>query len=258
MYATNFFETKILNLARSVNIAAPSKMYIGLFLSNPEDTGGGTEVSYAGYSRKEIKFSAPVKSGSGIEIRNSEPVIFAESPTAVGNVAYIGIFDALVGGNMWLYGQLGTPINILSGVSPIIRVNMIRFIMTGNMSEFYKTAVLNTLRGTSCAGFVSYLALLSGNPESGGSEFSGSAYERVPVNFGAPAEQANGNSQMSNSELIVSPEATGLWGTMTHVAIYNAQSNGQPFVTIPLTTSYNMVAGTVCQFQVGRFRININ
>ena len=119
-------------------------------------------------------------------------------------------------------------------------------------------AILNTLRGTSCPGFNAHLALMGGNPDSGGTEFSGSAYSRVPIRFNAPSEQPNGNSQMSNSELVVSPEATGFWGNLTHVSIYDAASNGHPYITIPLSVSYNMIAGTVCQFQVGRFKINVN
>lgn len=258
MYATNFFETKILNLARSVNITAPQKMYIGLFINNPEDAGGGTEISYTGYTRKEIKFDAPATSGTGLEIKNSELITFSESNSTAGTVSYIGIFDAVSGGNMWLYGQLGTSIDIQSGVSPVIRAGMIKFIMTGNLNTYYRTAILNTLRGTSCPGFNAHLALMGGNPDSGGTEFSGSAYSRVPIRFNAPSEQPNGNSQMSNSELVVSPEATGFWGNLTHVSIYDAASNGHPYITIPLSVSYNMIAGTVCQFQVGRFKINVN
>lgn len=258
MYATDFFETKILNLARSTSITAPSKMYLGLFLNNPEDIGGGIEVNYSGYARQEISFSVPTVSGTGLSIQNTSVITFAESSSLVGQVGYIAVFDALSGGNMWLYGKLGTNLNVQSGVSPVVRAGMIKYIMTGNLNTYYRTAILNTLRGTSCSGFSAYIALMTGNPDSGGVEFSGSGYSRIPVSFGIPSEQANGNMQMANSSTATSSEATGLWGTLSNISIYDASANGHPFLSIPLGTTYDMVSGSVCQFPVGNLKININ
>jgi hypothetical protein len=258
MYATNFFETKILNLARGTSITAPVKMYLGLFLNNPTDIGGGTEISYSGYSRKEIAFDAPIASGTGLSIQNTSVISFAESPSLVGSVGYIGIFDALSGGNMWLYGQLGTPLNVQTGVSPVVRVGTIKYVMSGNLNTYYRTAILNTLRGFNCPGFFPYYALMTGNPDSGGIEFSGSGYARTAIAFGDPSEQANGNMQISNTALATTPESTGLWGTLSHISLYDAPSNGNPFITVQLNMSYDMIAGSVCQFQVGAFKVNIN
>ena len=64
MYATNYFENLMLNVARQQNISAPATVYLALYQSNPSDTGtGGTEVSYTGYARQAITFSAPAVSG---------------------------------------------------------------------------------------------------------------------------------------------------------------------------------------------------
>ena len=41
MYATNYFENLMLNVARQQNITAPSTMYLALYQSNPSDTGTG-------------------------------------------------------------------------------------------------------------------------------------------------------------------------------------------------------------------------
>ena len=69
MYATNYFENLMLNVTRQQNISAPATMYLALYQSNPSDTGtGGTEVSYSGYARQAITFSAPAVSGSGLMI----------------------------------------------------------------------------------------------------------------------------------------------------------------------------------------------
>ena len=72
MYATDYFETMMLNTLRGTNATAPTKVYMGLFLSNPGETGaGGTEVSYSGYQRQEVSFSSPAVMSGGIGLQNS-------------------------------------------------------------------------------------------------------------------------------------------------------------------------------------------
>ena len=54
MYATNYFEEKFLNVLRGVPFSAPARMFIGLYMSNPGESGsGGIEANYSGYKRVE-------------------------------------------------------------------------------------------------------------------------------------------------------------------------------------------------------------
>ena len=72
MYASNYFESQVLNLMRGQSISGFNTLYLGLFLSNPGDTGSeGTEISYTGYARQTIAFSAPAASGSGLMVQNT-------------------------------------------------------------------------------------------------------------------------------------------------------------------------------------------
>ena len=49
MYACDYLETGFLNVLRGVTFAAPTKVYLALFLNDPGDSGAaGTEISYAG------------------------------------------------------------------------------------------------------------------------------------------------------------------------------------------------------------------
>ncbi len=51
MYACDYLETGFLNVLRGVTFAAPTKVYLALFLNDPGDSGtAGTEISYAGYA----------------------------------------------------------------------------------------------------------------------------------------------------------------------------------------------------------------
>ena len=65
MYMTNYMETAVLNLFRGISITAPQKVYMALFLSNPGESGTGTEANYTGYSRVEVSFSTPAVMSGG-------------------------------------------------------------------------------------------------------------------------------------------------------------------------------------------------
>ena len=174
MYASNYFETAMLNLMRSTSITAPGTMYLALFLSNPGDSGtDGTEITYTGYQRQAITFTAPTASGSGLAMENTALISFPESASSAGSVTYVAVFDNSTGGNMWLYGQLDTPLNVQTGVSPVFRAGSVKWIWSGNLSTYYRTAIMNTLRGTNCSGFAPYVALCNGDPTGAGNEFSG-------------------------------------------------------------------------------------
>ena len=72
-----------------------------MFTGAPGETGGGTEVSGGGYTRKAIAFTT-----SGATTSNNAAVEF---PTATGNygtVTHVAVFDAASSGNMMAYATL--------------------------------------------------------------------------------------------------------------------------------------------------------
>lgn len=259
MYATNYFENAMLNLMRGTSITAPAAMYLALFLSNPGDTGtDGTEITYSGYARQAVTFSAPTASGSGLMIENTALISFPEAATSAGTVTYVAVYDSLTGGNMWLYGQLDTPLTVQTGVSPVFRASSVRWIWTGNLSTYYRTAIMNTLRGTNCSGFSPYVGFCNGDPTGSGSEFSGNNYGRVSVTMTAPAQQSSGTALSQNTADVLSAVATGNWGTLNTIAIFDAQSSGNAFGVINLGTSYNVTSGYAVGFHAGALQFNIN
>ena len=259
MYATNYFEEGMLNLMRGQNITAPSNIYLALFQSNPTDTGvAGTEVAYTGYARQQITFSAPTASGSGLAMQNTELITFPEAPASAGTVTYVAVMDSLSGGNMWLYGQLDQPLMIQAGVSPVFRAGSVKWIWTGNLSTYYRTAIMNTLRGTSCSGFTPYIALCNGDPTASGNEFSGNNYTRIAVTMTAPAQQSSGTALSQNNADIISGVATGNWGQLNTVAIFDAESSGNAFAVIATGSTYNVTTGYAVGFHAGDFQFNVN
>lgn len=259
MYATNYFEAKMLNLMRGQSITAPANVYLALFLSNPSDTGAaGTEISYTNYARMPITFSSPSASGSGLMMQNTNQISFAEASSSVGTVTYVGVYDALSGGNLLLYGQLDTALVVQSGVTPVFRTGAVKWIWSGNLSTYYRTAIMNTLRGTDCSGFTPYVALCNGDPTGSGNEFNGNAYSRFEVTMSAPAQQSSGVAQSSNTTDVISNTSTGNWGQLTYIGICDAISNGNFFAVIPLTTTFSMVSGSSAGFRSGNLKFNVN
>ena len=106
MSLTNAFETHTLQyLLTTDSVTRPTAWYVGLFTSDPTDTGtAGTEVSGFDYARTAATFSV-----TGDTASNTSAIEF---PAAVGGnwgtIGWIGIMDASSGGNMIIHSALDT------------------------------------------------------------------------------------------------------------------------------------------------------
>lgn len=97
--ASNTLEDAILNgVFRNSAYTPAATMYVGLFTTNPTDSGPGTEVTTSGtaYARQSVTFGAP-SSGA---IQNTNTITFAVATANYGTVEGFGIFDASTSGNM--------------------------------------------------------------------------------------------------------------------------------------------------------------
>lgn len=104
MSLTNAFETSTLQyLLTTGSVTRPTVWYIGLFTSDPTDTGtAGTEVSGFDYARTAVTFTV-----TGDTASNSAAVEFpAVNGGNWGTVSHIGIMDASTSGNMIVHSAL--------------------------------------------------------------------------------------------------------------------------------------------------------
>jgi hypothetical protein len=104
MSLTNAFETSTLQyLLTTGSVTRPTAWYVGLFTSDPTDTGSaGTEVSGFSYARTAATFTV-----TGDTATNSSAVEFpAASGGNWGTIGWIGIMDASSGGNMIIHSAL--------------------------------------------------------------------------------------------------------------------------------------------------------
>lgn len=81
------------------SITRPTAWYVALYLTAPDDTGGGVEVSTGGYARQAATFT---DAGSGV-YSNSAQLSFDATGADFGSVVAVGIFDAPTAGNLWAW-----------------------------------------------------------------------------------------------------------------------------------------------------------
>ena len=297
MYACDYLENGVLNVLRGVTFAAPANCYLAIFLNDPGESGaGGTEVSYNGYKRMEVDFSAPADSNGGLGVQNLTDITFPTPTAAAGTITHIGVLDSLsggnmlaraelveplvivfptpdqtagtithvgvmdsiVGGNMLARGELIEPLVIGTGEPPVFLAGDVLFYLTGNLSKAWKTKVLNIFRGQSIQGITPHFSLWNGSPEASGSELSGDNYQRVPLTFGAPAEQASGQIIARNSAAASFPRPSTAWGTWNYSALYSAATSGEPVYIKPLTEAIELKRGYMPTIAEGAVEVGIN
>ena len=123
------------------------------------------------------------------------------------------------------------------------------------MSNFLENALINaTLRNTSYTSPAGvYLALYTSDPTDAdtGTEVTGNGYARQAITFGAPS-----NGVSTNSAAIEFPQATGSWGTVTHVGIRDALTTGNLLFHTPLDASKTIATGDVFRVAIGSLSVS--
>jgi hypothetical protein len=98
-----------------------------------------------------------------------------------------------------------------------------------------------------------YVALYVGDPASGGTEVStsGSGYVREAATFTVSGGTA------SNTASIEYPTATSSWGTIDHIAIYDASSGGNQLVTATLSSAKTIASGDVLRIPASNLSVTL-
>ena len=124
------------------------------------------------------------------------------------------------------------------------------------MSNFLENALINaTLRNTAYTSpAVVYLGLYTSDPTDAdsGTEVTGNADARQAITFGAPS-----NGVTTNTAAIEFPQATGSWGTVTHIGIEDALTGGNLLYHTPLDASKVIATGDVFRMAIGSLSVTL-
>ena len=108
---------------------------------------------------------------------------------------------------------------------------------------------------TSSAPSTVYVSLHTGSPvddDSGANEVSGGGYARQSAAFGTIS-----NGSVSTNATITYPVATGNYGTVSHIGIYDASSSGNLLFHGAVTTSKTIETGDQFQISSGNLTVTM-
>lgn len=104
-----------------------------------------------------------------------------------------------------------------------------------------------------------YIGLSTSTPNDAGGNFtepSGNNYSRLATT--AADWSAASAGAKTNSAAFEMPEASGSWGTITHVGLFEASSGGTPILWAALAASRAITTGDVLRIPAGDFDISLD
>ncbi len=109
MATSDFLEQRIIDFALRANAewtwTSPATVYVALFTTATDDTGGGTEVTGGSYAREAVTFTSMSAVTDG-HTSNVAEVAFTQATANWGTVSHIAVMDALTSGNSLYHGAL--------------------------------------------------------------------------------------------------------------------------------------------------------
>lgn len=99
-----------------------------------------------------------------------------------------------------------------------------------------------------------YIGLFTAAPgeAGGGTEVSGGSYVRMAVTFTVTGDLA------TNSAAVEWPTATASWGTITHIAVFDALTTGNMLAYATLTAAKTIASGDVLRIPAGDLDITLD
>lgn len=125
------------------------------------------------------------------------------------------------------------------------------------MSNYLEDALINaTLRATTFTSPAAvYVGLHTADPTDAGTgtEVSGGSYTRKAATFAAPS-----NGVSATSADVTFDQATGSWGTITHIGIWDASSSGNLLYHTPLDASKTIDTGDIFKIASGSLTVTLS
>jgi hypothetical protein len=127
--------------------------------------------------------------------------------------------------------------------------------MAGSKSNYLENALLDHVLGggdyTRPATVYAALFTVAPTDAGGGTECSGNNYSRVAITNNATNFPAASSGAKSNGTAIVFPTASGSWGTVVALGIFDASSSGNLLYWADLTASKSVGANDRVEIAVG-------
>ena len=124
------------------------------------------------------------------------------------------------------------------------------------MSNYLENALINaTLRATTFTSPATvYVSLHTADPtdDGSGTEVSGGSYARQSATFASPSNGASA----TNAD-VTFPQATGNWGTVSHIGIWDNSSGGNLYYHTQLDASKSIDTGDIFKIASGSLTVTL-
>ena len=125
------------------------------------------------------------------------------------------------------------------------------------MSNYLENALINaTLRATTFTSPATvYVSLHTADPTDAGTgtEVSGGSYARQSASFASPS-----NGASATDADITFPQATGSWGTVSHIGIWDALTTGNLLYHTQLDASKTIDVGDIFKIASGSLTVTLS
>jgi hypothetical protein len=122
--------------------------------------------------------------------------------------------------------------------------------MAGSLTDYAESKLVDHVTGltTYTKPTATYLGLFTAAPSDtgGGTEVSGGSYARVAITWSAATAGVT-----ANSAAITFPTASGSWGTITHVGVFDALTTGNLLAWSDLAVSKAVASGDGFEIPIG-------
>jgi len=251
-------EIKLLDhVLKNDAFAVPANIYIALSTADPLDTGAGiAEPVGDGYARVVCN-SWDVAASRATE--NTDIVTFPEAEgDGWGTITHFAIFDAITGGNFLAHGDLAVSKTVGVGANVSFAAGDIDISFSaGGISTHLANELLDHVFKTGEYSQLThlYVAASTANPTDDGSgmaEPSDGYARKLHDAYDAAAAGAS-----ENTGAITFDQASGAWGTITYVAIFDALSGGNMLLYAELDSSVAIADQDTLQFNDGGLDITM-
>jgi hypothetical protein len=260
---SDYLENELLDHVFNAAYTPAATVYLALHTADPTDDGSGAEANYTSYARAAITFGA----ASSRRVTQSGAVTFPKSTGGSNTITHWSVFDASSSGNMLAHGAFAASKSIVSGNTPSVASGEVYVeYSAGEISDYLSNKLLDlAFRNTAYSAPDTYLGLTTAtisdsNTGSTVTEVSGGSYARVQVNpngGSSPTWDAAASGVVDNTHDVSFPEATGSWGTVVALGIFDASTSGNLLFYDNDLTDQAVSSGDTVTFPAGDIDIQM-
>lgn len=262
MNISNYLEEQLIRHTLGLGSFSPSSPLFLMLCDDISDDGDTyTELSGTNYARYEIDPSTDISAVSDGAIVNTQNIIFNTANSQWGIAKYIAVISSgtIGSGNIYFWSELNQAKFI--DISAIFRIltGELDISLSGAFGLYLRNNILDWIfHGnalSSPAGiWVGVGTNIGGQNASMSEPVAG--YNRISIPFGDFTQTANG--QYSIDQLLLFTASGANWGTLTHVGLFDAATNGNLLYALQLSPSRHIFDGDGIQFDSGSIVLRLS